>query len=105
MGEFYEQEVLREYEAKVHIRLDEARLGECFDYNAFGRWTHVKNAWKSEASGRYTTFSLGQLRRMVKGRDRSHALSNTTAPTPEWSIDSYELKVMADKKIGINYMN
>ena len=65
MGEYFQQEILEQYSANVHIRMDEDKLQNCFDFVSHSKWSHIKNSWKSVPNGRYLSFSFGQLKTIL----------------------------------------
>ena len=105
MGEYFQQEILEQYSANVHIRMDEDKLQNCFDFVSHSKWSHIKNSWKSVPNGRYLSFSFGQLKTILNAQKKAHQIINSTAPNKNWKCDNLELKIMNDKKVGANYMN
>ena len=66
MGEYWRDEVQKQYELDVHVNLREKDLRRCQPYRSVSPNVLVKDALMREEDGRYSTFGLEHLSEFLR---------------------------------------
>lgn len=69
MGEYFQQEILHQFSANVHIRMDPEHLENSYDYLSHSTFYNIRNSMKNVGS--YTFVSFKQLSQANKGMKRN----------------------------------